>query len=242
MELKKIIEAILFSSSKPIPPKLLKKRLEEYPPDEVEQALSELTGDYNNLDRAVEIAEVAGGFQMKTKLIYKEWVKRFVKEKDVGLTKSTLETLSIVAYKQPVTKKEIDGVRGVDSTRAIKLLLERKLICIAGKNGDAGKKIIFKTTEKFLELYGLRNIEDLPTYKDIESLELEPKMQGLVNGIEHRTESMEHSSEGIEANPVSINPAGDGGTVNHEQLTGSEQQLADSEDRGTPQVPEIDDE
>lgn len=181
MELKKIIEAVLFSSSKPVAPKLLKKRLEEYPPEEIEQALRELTGEYNNLDRAVEIAEVAGGFQMKTKPIYKEWVKRFVKEKDVGLTKSMLETLSIIAYKQPITKKDIDNVRGVDSTRAIKLLLERKLIGIAGKNEDAGKKMVFRTTEKFLEVYGLRSIDDLPTYKDIESLELEPKMQGMVN-------------------------------------------------------------
>ena len=148
MELKKIIEAILFSSSKPVAPKLLKKRLEEYPPQEIEEALRELTTEYNNLDRAVEIAEVAGGFQMKTKPVYKEWVTRFVKEKDVGLTKSMLETLSIIAYKQPVTKKDIDNVRGVDSTRAIKLLLERKLINIAGKNEDAGKKIIFRTIGK----------------------------------------------------------------------------------------------
>jgi segregation and condensation protein B len=177
MELKTIIEAVLFSSSKPVTPKLLKKRLEEYPPEEIEQALRELADQYNASGRAVEITEVAGGYQMKTRPEYKDWVKRFVKEKDVGLTRSMLETLSIVAYKQPITKKEIDSVRGVDSTRAIKLLLERKLISIAGKNGDAGKKIIFRTTEKFLELYGLRSIDDLPTYKDIESLELATTIQ-----------------------------------------------------------------
>jgi segregation and condensation protein B len=182
MELIKIIESILFSSSKPVGLKLLKKRLEEYPPEEIEEALRELTAEYNNLERAVEIAEVAGGYQMKTKPIYKEWVKRFVREKDVGLTKSMLETISIIAYKQPITKKEIDSVRGVDSTRAIKLLLERRLIGIAGKNGDAGNRMIFRTTERFLEVYGLRSIDDLPTYKDIVSLELEPKIQGIVNG------------------------------------------------------------
>ncbi len=204
MELKKIIEAILFSSSKPVAPKLLKKRLEEYPPEEIEEALRELTTEYNNLDRAVEIAEVAGGFQMKTKPVYKEWVTRFVKEKDVGLTKSMLETLSIIAYKQPVTKKDIDNVRGVDSTRAIKLLLERKLINIAGKNEDAGKKIIFRTTEKFLEVYGLRSIDDLPTYKDIESLELEPKIQGIVNGMVHVAESTGLSAESVEHGAESV--------------------------------------
>jgi segregation and condensation protein B len=211
MELKKIIEAILFSSSKPVAPKILKKRLEEYSSEEIDEALRELITEYNNMDRAVEIAEVASGFQMKTKPLYKEWVTRFVKEKDVGLTKSMLETLSIVAYKQPVTKKDIDNVRGVDSTRAIKLLLERKLINIAGKNEDAGKKITFRTTDKFLEVYGLRSIEGLPTYKDIESLELEPKMQGLVNGmgqrapgVEQSTESTEHGAESTEQSEESL--------------------------------------
>jgi segregation and condensation protein B len=150
---------------------------------------------------------------MKTKLAYKEWVKRFVKEKDVGLTKSMLETLSIIAYKQPITKKDIDSVRGVDSTRAIKLLLERKLVGIAGKNGDAGKKIIFRTTEKFLEVYGLRNIEDLPTYKDIESLELEPRMLGIVNDTERGAERTEQSANSADS----------------EKHEGSEQSLVNSE-------------
>ena len=230
MELKKIIEAILFSSSKPVAPKLLKKRLEEYPPEEIEEALRELTTEYNNLDRAVEIAEVAGGFQMKTKPVYKEWVTRFVKEKDVGLTKSMLETLSIIAYKQPVTKKDIDNVRGVDSTRAIKLLLERKLINIAGKNEDAGKKIIFRTTEKFLEVYGLRSIDDLPTYKDLESLELEPKIQGIVNGMVHvaesaglSAESVEHGAESVGQNPEDTGVSPETGNRESEITEGIEQ-------------------
>jgi segregation and condensation protein B len=171
MELKKIIEAILFSSSKPVALKVIKKKLEEYPQDETEEVLRELVNEYNSSDRSVEIAEVAGGYQMRTRPEYRDWVKRFVREKDVGLTKSMLETLSIIAYKQPVTKKEIDNVRGVDSARAIKFLLERKLIGIGGRNGDAGKRIVFKTTEKFLEVYGLRGVDDLPTYKDMESLE-----------------------------------------------------------------------
>jgi segregation and condensation protein B len=227
MELIKIIEAILFSSSKPVALKLLKKRLEEYPSEEIEQAIRELTAEYNNFERAVEIAEVAGGFQMKTKPIYKEWVKRFVREKDVGLTKSMLETLSIIAYKQPITKKDIDSVRGVDSTRAIRLLLERKLIGIAGKNGDAGKKIVFRTTEKFLEVYGLRSIDDLPTYKDIESLELEPKMQGMVNGLGHRAQGAEQSTESIEHGAGSVEQSAD--FADSKKHEGSEQSLVYSE-------------
>ncbi|NLT23429.1 MAG: SMC-Scp complex subunit ScpB, partial [Syntrophorhabdus sp.] len=127
--------------------------------------------EYSDPGRSVEVAEVAGGFQMRTKVAYRDWVRRFVREKDVGLSRPMLETLSIIAYKQPVTKKEIDVVRGVDSARAVKHLLERRLIEIAGRNGEAGKRMVFRTTQRFLEVYGLKSLEDLPTYKEIESLE-----------------------------------------------------------------------
>lgn len=171
MSLTKIIESILFSSPRPVSLKLFYKKLPEFPPEEIGNALRELLHEYNALQRSVEIVEVAGGYQMRTRIDYREWVKRFVKEKDVGLTKSVLETLSIVAYKQPVAKKEIDTIRGVDSTRAVKQLLERRLIEIAGRDGDTGKKLAFRTTDKFLETYGLNSLEDLPTLKEIELLE-----------------------------------------------------------------------
>ena len=171
MELKNIIEAVLFSSSRPVTLKQVAKRLEEFSMDEIEHAFSVLAGEYAASGRSVEIVAVAGGYQMRTRLEYRDYVKRFVREKDVGLTRSMLETLAIIAYKQPVTKKEIDVVRGVDSARAIKHLLEKRLIEIAGRNGDAGKRIVFRTTGRFLEVYGLKSLEDLPTYKEIESLE-----------------------------------------------------------------------
>ena len=107
---------------------------------------------------------------MRTKIDYKEWIKRFVKEKDVELTKSVLEALAAIAYRQPVAKREVDAIRGVDSARAIKLLLGKRLIEIAGRDEEIGKAITFRTTSRFLEVYGLRSIEDLPTYKELESL------------------------------------------------------------------------
>lgn len=171
MNLTKIIESILFSSPRPVSLKIFYKKLPEFPPEEIGKTLRELVHEYSELQRSVEIVEVAGGYQMRTRIDYREWVKRFVKEKDVGLTKSVLETLSIVAYKQPVAKKEIDSIRGVDSTRAVKQLLERRLIEIAGRNGDTGKRLAFRTTDKFLETYGLNSLEDLPTLKEIELLE-----------------------------------------------------------------------
>jgi len=171
VELIRVIESILFSSPKPISPKLFRKKLPEFPSEDIEKALHELVHEYKELRRSFEVVEVAGGYQMRTKIDYREWARRFVKERDVSLTKSVLETLSIVAYKQPVAKKEIDTIRGVDSVRAIKQLLERRLIEIAGRDGDAGKRLVFRTTDKFLETYGLKSLDDLPTLKEIELLE-----------------------------------------------------------------------
>ncbi len=151
--------------------KRVARRLGEFSLEDIESAFRALAAEYSDPGRSVEVAEVAGGFQMRTKVLYRDWVKRFVREKDVGLSRPMLETLSIIAYKQPVTKKEIDVVRGVDSARAVKHLLERRLIEIAGRNGEAGKRMVFRTTQRFLEVYGLKSLEDLPTYKEIESLE-----------------------------------------------------------------------
>ena len=170
MELKRIIEAILFVSPKPVSLKTLFKRLEGCSPKDVEDAMDELKKEYNLSERALEIVQVSSGFQMRTKIDYKEWVKRFVKEKDVELTRSVLETLAAIVYRQPVTKREVDAIRGVDSSRAIKLLLNKRLIEIAGRDGEIGKAITFRTTNRFLEVYGLRSIEDLPTYKELELL------------------------------------------------------------------------
>lgn len=171
MELKRIIEAILFVHPKPVSVKNLSKKMDNFSEQDLENAILELMDEYEKSKRAIEIVKVAGGYQMRTKVEFKEWVKRFVREKDVELTRSTIETLAIIAYKQPVTKREIDIIRGVDSSRAIKQLLDRKLIEIAGRNDDIGKPMVFKTTAKFLEAYGLSSIKDLPTLKEIEALE-----------------------------------------------------------------------
>ncbi|MDR2018787.1 MAG: SMC-Scp complex subunit ScpB [Syntrophobacterales bacterium] len=171
MELKRIIEAVLFSSARSITAKQMIKKLDDFPPEEVLEALSRLIAEYNSADRAFLIAEVSGGFQMQTKAEYGDWVKRFVREKEMGLTRSVMETLSIIAYKQPVPKKEIDRLRGVDSSRAVKQLLERKLIELGGRLEDAGKPMVFRTTKLFLETFCLKNTADLPTLKEIASLD-----------------------------------------------------------------------
>ncbi len=171
MELKSILESILFSSAKPVTVRKLQKGLPEYPPEEINSAARLLMEEYKDANRAVEIVEVSGGYQMRTKIGYREHVRRFVKEREGGLTKPMLETLAIIAYRQPVAKRDIDSLRGVDSARTLRQLLDRKLIEIAGRNEELGKPIIFRTTPKFLELFGLKDIRDLPTIREIESLE-----------------------------------------------------------------------
>ncbi|HBE45775.1 MAG TPA: SMC-Scp complex subunit ScpB [Deltaproteobacteria bacterium] len=171
MELKRIVEAIFFSSPRPLTLKNLEKKLEVYPADEINDAINSLIDEYANSERAMEIVQVSHGYQMRTKIEYRDWVKRFVKEKDIELTRPMLEAIAIIAYKQPITKREIDRLRGVDSSRIIKHLLDRRLIEMAGRNDDIGSPIVFRTTDKFLELFGLKDLSDLPTYKEIESFE-----------------------------------------------------------------------
>ena len=134
-------------------------------------ALQLLVQEYQDADRAVEIVEAADGFQIRTKIEFKEWVRRFAREKDPGLTKAMLETLSIVAYKQPITKRDLDLLRGVDSVWALKQLLVRRLIEIAGRADEPGRPMVFRTTDRFLEVFGLKHIKDLPTIKEIEAIQ-----------------------------------------------------------------------
>jgi segregation and condensation protein B len=170
-ELESILEAILFSASKPIILKRLYKGLPEFTPLEIQAALNGLMATHYASERAVEIVEVSAGYQMRTKPDYRDWVKRFVKEKDVGLTRAVMETLAVIAYRQPIGKREIDSLRGVDSIRCIRQLLDRHLIEIAGRSRESGKAMVFQTTRKFLERFGLRDVSDLPTVKELEALE-----------------------------------------------------------------------
>ncbi|MCX7857727.1 MAG: SMC-Scp complex subunit ScpB [Deltaproteobacteria bacterium] len=174
MDLKSILEAVLFVSTKPVSFRTLVKKLPEFSPEQIMETVRILIKEYNNEERAIEIVEVARGYQMRTKPRYSEYVKRFVKVKEQHLTKSMLETLAIVAYKQPITKKEIDRIRGVDSARAIKQLLEKKLIRIAGRERVLSS-VIFETTDFFLECFGLKSLNELPNFAELEDV-------GIVTG------------------------------------------------------------
>lgn len=175
-ELKPIIENLLLASDQPVSPELLHQTfVNESNRDELLSILKELQEEYrsNNL----HIIEVAGGFQLCTRSEYSDWVRKFLKlDKSFKLSRAGLDTLAIIAYKQPLTRAEVDEIRGVDSSGVVKTLLEKKIICPAGRKNVPGKPMMFRTTQKFLEYFGLRDLSELPILEDFNE-ELEGQLQ-----------------------------------------------------------------
>jgi segregation and condensation protein B len=172
MEIKSIVEAILFVTTRPLSLDTLSRKLPEFRREDIFDAIKTLEDEYKRRGGPLEIVEVARGYQIRTRPEYSDYIKRFVRVKEPSLTKSMIETLAIVAYKQPITKKEIDKIRGVDSSRALKLLLERRLIRVAGKEKVLAS-MTFETTDLFLESFGLKSINELPDYSELEDKDIE---------------------------------------------------------------------
>jgi segregation and condensation protein B len=170
-EKKAIVESLIFASDTPLTIQKTRQILENVPKKELQDIFEELKADYQNNSRGFYIQEVAGGYQFRSKPNYASWVKKLKKTRPFRLTLPTLETLAIVAYKQPITRAEIDKIRGVDSGGVIKALLERRLINIAGRKNVPGKPFIFVTTKKFLEVFGLEKLSVLPTIKELDELD-----------------------------------------------------------------------
>jgi segregation and condensation protein B len=170
-ELKPILEALIFASDIPLTVDKIKQTLESVSKKEIDEAIGELQNEYQEQNRSFQIREVANGYQFRTLPAFSPWLKKLKKTKPFRLTQPTLETLAIIAYRQPITKMEIEKIRGVDSGGIMKTLLEKKLITIAGKKDVPGKPFLFATTKTFLEVFGLENLSSLPTLKDIEDLD-----------------------------------------------------------------------
>lgn len=166
-DLKGALEALILVSDKPVPAMRL-ARLTRQDLGLVRRALAELTEEYRG--RGIALDEIAGGYQFRTSPRYAPFVRSLTQQKPVKLTRAQLEVLAIIAYRQPVTRPEIDDVRGVDSGSAIKVLLERDVIKIIGKRDDAGRPMLYATTNDFLELFGLKSLRDLPTLKEFAEL------------------------------------------------------------------------
>ena len=169
-ELKAIVEALIFAAPEPVTIKTLIKLLENEPKEEVVAAVEALKKEYDR-PGGLQIVEVAGGYQIVTRPELHEWVRRLFHERTTQKRSvAALETLAVVAYKQPVTAPEIADIRGVNTAGVLGTLLERKLIKIVGRKQVVGRPFLYGTTREFLERFGLNDLSDLPKVEDMSEL------------------------------------------------------------------------
>ena len=200
-ELKSIVENVLLAADQPINAgDLCKIFLDGTDKDQLQSILDELKEEYSS--RNLQVTEVADGYQLCTRHEYNDYIRKFLNlDHSTRLSQPSLDTLSIIAYKQPLTRQEVDEIRGVDSSGVIKTLLEKKVIGPAGRKKVPGRPIMYRTTQKFLEYFGLKDLSDLPTLEDLREV-LEGEEVPLQTQIEF---SASEASEALtsEVEPVS---------------------------------------
>lgn len=165
-----IIESLLFASEKPLGPRDIHLSLPDQSIGEITGALKRLAAEYESLGRSFVLKEVAQGYQFRTKTGYSQYVLRMLKSSPARLSRAALETLAIIAYKQPVLRQEVERLRGVDIGGILRTLLEKDLIRIMGRKNLPGRPLIYGTTKRFLEVFDLKDLESLPKLKEIKDL------------------------------------------------------------------------
>lgn len=166
-ESKRIIEALLFASDQPLSIDQLKEVISETDGKTIRSQVEELKAEYEKENHSFRITEVAGGFQFSTDPTYSSWIKKLYKSRHVDrLSSPSLETLSIITYRQPVTRADIELIRGVNVEGVLKTLLERGLIRIVGRKDVVGRPFVYGTTKEFLEYFGLNSLDDLPKLEE----------------------------------------------------------------------------
>ena len=175
--LEEAIEAIIFAADEPVSSERMAEIVMEVTgrsdvtAEEIDEAVSQLREEYEDADRALEIQEWAGGYRMTTRSTLSPFVKTlFVGEQEKSLSRSLMETLAVIAYRQPVTRPEVDFIRGVNSDYAIRKLLEMGLADVEGRADSLGRPLLYGTTSRFLEQFGLSSLDDLPTLREVEEL------------------------------------------------------------------------
>lgn len=166
-----IIESLLFVSKEPLSMERLTALLPEIDPSVIRKEIKALVNEYDQKKGGFHLVLVAGGFQFRSQPEYKTWIRRLNQASPLRLSRAALETLTIVAYKQPVIRSDIEHIRGVDSGGVIRSLLDLKLIRVLGRKDIPGRPLIYSTTRFFLEVFGLSDIKDLPTLSEMDSLE-----------------------------------------------------------------------
>jgi segregation and condensation protein B len=168
-ELKNIVETLLFVADTPLSTDRIKSVVSA-DAKEIKDVLSQLSKEYEERKGGFSLMEIAGGYQIRTRPEYAEWIKKLVQPNPLRMSKAALETLTIIAYKQPIIRSEIEHIRGVDSGGILRMLLELKLIRVLGRKEIPGRPLIYSTTKRFLEIFGLKDLKDLPTPEEIKGL------------------------------------------------------------------------
>ncbi len=252
--LRGVIEALVFASDKPLSVRDL-SRAAEAPSKDVKALLDELRVFYK--PRGIQLDEVAGGFVFRTNALFAPFVRDLTKQKPVKLTRAQLETLAILAYRQPITRPEIDDIRGVDSGPVLKMLLERDLVRILGKKDEPGRPLLYGSTPEFLEFFGLKSLKDLPTLQEFTELnedskrvaekELGESFDDIQTLLDHGDEEAAPATDGaVEGHDTEIPPAatdagaeddwGDAGPL--DGADGVDEAEAEAADTDAPSAPD----
>ncbi len=166
-----ILEALIFASEVPLTLDRIAEIMPETEKKEIVTLLEELVHQHDVRAGGICLAEVAGGYQFRTRQDLASWIRKLKAARPAMLSPAALETLAVVAYRQPLVKSEIDRIRGVDASGALKGLLEKKLVRIVGRKDVPGKPIIYGTTKKFLEVFNLKDLSELPTLRELKDLQ-----------------------------------------------------------------------
>ncbi|MFH0724755.1 MAG: SMC-Scp complex subunit ScpB [Pseudomonadota bacterium] len=180
-DLKNIIESLLFVTDAPLSIERLKTILTGVEGKELRLALEALSAEYEARNGAFYLSEVAGGYQIRTRTVYNEWIKLLLKPSPLRLSQPALETLAIIAYRQPIIRADIEHLRGVDCGGVLRMLMEKKLVRVLGRKEIPGRPLIYATTRQFLEMFDLKDLKELPTAHEIEAArKLNPSQENTV--------------------------------------------------------------
>ncbi|HXF59412.1 MAG TPA: SMC-Scp complex subunit ScpB [Candidatus Saccharimonadales bacterium] len=204
---KQILEAVLFASDVPVGIQVLTTVIGDHSVPEVQAILAEMAEAYEREERGVVLVEIAGGFQLLSRKECAPWVEQMLRSRrKIRLSKPALESLAIVAYRQPITKVEIDSIRGVDSAGVLHTLLERNLVTIKGRSKGVGRSLLYATTQEFLSYVGINELSDLPDLKEVAPL-LEERERLAEEGEEPAASHEEDATDTAAESEVEVSTA-----------------------------------
>lgn len=222
---KQVVEALIFAASKPLTPNEIRKVTKALSISQIEKIAEELKADYQASGRCFELLEIAGGYEISTKKEFAPWILKIeLQRKARQATQSALETLAILAYKQPLTRAEIEALRGVDTSGVLSTLMEKNFIRIVGKKEVPGRPFMYGTTEKFLEHFGLKALQDLPSIDEIRQIVETSVKKDELMGVKKMVDIPQGENGAVPVNEIAAVP---------EAAAGSEDISTSSEDEET---------